>query len=170
MGTPAGLGKFESRGDAPAPPSFGIGECVEHCGRTVEVRSQPVAFTAWQERIKPDEDIASEMSDKYVVGQRQVAGALLVDEPGPAARDGGRPALPPSPMVLPAERVHVTSGAEHVGVQRELVGGGRVVGDHAGLMHRDGRLLICRHRVAAQLQQSRQPRVLLTKLLEFAQQ
>jgi hypothetical protein len=73
-------------------------------------------------------------------------------------------------MVLPAQGIHAAASLEQVGIQGELVAGGGVVRDQVRTAYRDRGLLVGGNRVAAQLQQLRQPRVLLAKAFEFAQQ
>lgn len=99
---------------------FQVGQGVQHRRRAIEVRSEPAASVARQQRVETDvhrsqqvlgEDLACQREVRLVPGARALA---------PPAGDRRHPTGATSACVLPTDRVHIRAGAEQRGEERDL--------------------------------------------------
>ena len=121
--SPPRLRDLHRGGYAAGAGCFAVRESVEHCRRTVEIRHQEVARIGDQQRVQPDEYVATQVSGDHLGGQTQVGRPAPVHSLAPAAGHRRHPAARSCPVVLPPHRIDVGPGVKQVGIQGDLLRG-----------------------------------------------
>ncbi len=106
-------GYFQGDGDLEGAAGFDVHQRVEHRLGPVEVRGQPPAPVAVEQRVQPDVHLAAQMRGQDVGGEREIVAVLVADALAPAAayrRDP--PRLSGAPVVEP-DCVHLRAGAQY---------------------------------------------------------
>lgn len=121
MGTRSGSGNLQYCWYPRCTGCLQVGQCVQHGGRTIEVRGQPVACVIRQEWVQPQIDVPHQMGGDHFRSQRQEVGRAVIGSPAPSTGDSGHPAGLAGSTVLPPHGVHVPPGSEQVGEERHLL-------------------------------------------------
>jgi hypothetical protein len=94
-----------------------VGQCVEHCGLSVEVGNDESADVARHQRIQAGVRVSGQMRGENIVGHRQIIPRTVLP---PSAFDCWYPSCFAGTCVFPTQRVDVVSSGEQRAVQREL--------------------------------------------------
>ena len=139
-----------------------IHQGVKNCFLAVEISCQPPAPIPVQKRIETKMDLTLQVRCDYRRCEGQVIAVLVPGALAPAAADRRNPAAFPGARIVEPGRVHVRTGGEQRGVERDLFRRRRPV-IHQPRGHLEIRCLSGTGRrslLRSELQQAQQPRVL----------